>query len=117
MEFNRLVHQNLLNSANLCSESIQAHNLAAMSKFQLSGGTSRDTIGVSNKIKTPELLPTGGEAYRFRGVFTNAAHAASEKKPSPRRWRDSPLPLGEGPGVRAIVAGATPLSQWAYLYS
>src|SRR5512136_2131123 len=31
----------------------------------------------------------------FLGVVTNLEHATSDEKPSPRRWRDSPLPSRE----------------------
>ncbi len=35
----------------------------------------------------------------------NLRHATDDENPSPRRWRASPLPMGEGLGVRAIYTG------------
>jgi hypothetical protein len=41
----------------------------------------------------------------FQKAATNRQRITSDENPSPRRWRDSPLPLGEGLGVRAILKG------------
>lgn len=39
-----------------------------------------------------------------RRAYMNQWHATNDKKSSPRRWGDSPLPEGEGLGVRATTA-------------
>ncbi len=61
------------------------------------------------------LLSKAHHLPQQRAAFTEAARHYWQvyvemvgEDPSPRRWRDSPLPLGEGVGVRVIYEGCGP---------